>query len=119
MRMSAARLTGMEKCWVTLGSTGAWKAAASMVTKVANSRAMKPTQGLAILLFIGAHSICQERCGLRRQLRLPVHAIDVRPAIDKEGIAGDIAAIIAAEEDRDRADVFQRVTDPPHGVGLG
>ena len=51
--MSAARLTGMEKCRVTLGSTGAWKAAASMVTKVANSRAMKPTQGLAILLFIG------------------------------------------------------------------
>src|SRR5690606_22215103 len=51
------------------------------------------------------------------QLRLPVHTVDMRPAIDEEGVAGDIAAIIAAEKDSHRADVLQRVADAPHWIG--
>src|SRR5690606_16892715 len=108
----------MEKCAVTLGNTGAWKAAASMVTKVANSRAMKLTQGLAVLFFIGA-SLGSHGDGMGEsgsQLRLPVHAVDMRTAVDEEGIASHIAAVIAAEKDRHRTDILQGITNAPHGI---
>ena len=52
-------------------------------------------------------------------MRFPVHAIDMRTTIDKEGIAGHIAAIIAAEKDRHRTDILQGITNAPHGIGLG
>ncbi len=56
----------------------------------------------------------------RRAGRGPRGAVDVAPAVDEERVAGEVAAVLAGEEQRDRRDVLVRVADVAHRVaGVG
>ena len=48
-----------------------------------------------------------------------MNTVDVRATIDKQSVAGEVAAVIAGKKQGHGGDIAQRIADPAHRVGAG